>query len=549
MQALTPDEKKVFTRLVILNVGISLADILALALLVVVIDFYAASGQGRFTGMSGWLANPQSPALVGFVLVVFAIKNGAAWLVYRRQCYFMAGVASRISQQRLQKYLQGAYAQHVESDSAKHIRNIYFHPIEFCQHLLDGMQQFITQATLVLLAIVGILLFQAKLFLLLFLVLLPPMVIAFYYMKKRLASVREHTRTSSQQSLQYLQEALAGFVESNIYHKHDFFLRRYARSREAFHRYFAQFLVVQGTPVRIMEMFALLGLFMLVIISQWYGQPGAGTMATMGAFIAAAYRIIPGVVKMLNFAGQMHAYSYTLQEAHRPVMQQAPWPGKVQQASAQNGTIKAIEFSNVHFRYNGTPILQHFNLQLQPGDFAAITGASGKGKTTVLNLLLGFLAPDSGSILINNGWPATQQHHWHHIAYVKQQPFLLHDTILRNIVLDEKVYDEQKLQRVIKAAGLQELIGRDPQGLHKVIAENGRNISGGQRQRIALARALYKEADLIILDEPFNELDEMAENAFLRHFKALTEKGKMVVLITHNEKSLCYCNKKISLDA
>ena len=541
MRVLTPREKKVFARLILFNVVISLADILALALLVVVIDFYAAAGEDRFTNMPGWLADPQSPALIGFVLVLFAIKNGAAWLVYRRQCHFMAGVASRISQQRLQQYLRGAYAQHVESDSSEHVRNIYFHPIEFCQHLLDGIQQFITQATLVLLAIAGILLFRAKLFLLLFFVLLPPLVMAFYYMKKKLASIREHTRTGSQQSLQYLQEALDGFVESNIYHKHDFFLNRYARSQEAFHRYFAQFLVVQGTPVRIMEVFALLGLFMLVVISQWYGQSGTGTMVTVGAFMAAAYKIIPGVVKMLNIAGQMHAYSYTLQEAR--------WPEQLQKEPITNNAISAIEFRDVHFSYNGTPILQQFNLQLHPGDFAAITGTSGKGKTTLLNLLLGFLKPDSGSILINQGWPATHQWHWHHISYVKQQTFLLHDTLLRNIILDETVYDEQKLQHVIAAAGLQELIGSYPQGLHKVIAENGRNISGGQRQRIALARALYKEAGLIILDEPFNELDEIAENAFLRHFKQLAEKGKMVVLIAHNEKSLCYCNKKISLDA
>ena len=81
-----------------------------------------------------------------------------------------------------------------------------------------------------------------------------------------------------------------------------------------------------------------------------------------------------------------------------------------------------------------------------------------------------------------------------------------------------------------------------------MIMESGKNISGGQRQRIAIARALYKPADLIILDEPFNELDEASERRLLCHFRYLTQNGKMVILITHNKQSLAYCNKIISLD-
>jgi ABC-type bacteriocin/lantibiotic exporter with double-glycine peptidase domain len=84
--------------------------------------------------------------------------------------------------------------------------------------------------------------------------------------------------------------------------------------------------------------------------------------------------------------------------------------------------------------------------------------------------------------------------------------------------------------------------------MEKIITENGKNISGGQRQRIAIARALYKEADLIILDEPFNELDEVSELLLVKHFKKIAGDGKMVVLITHNLTALSFCNKIISLD-
>jgi ABC-type bacteriocin/lantibiotic exporter with double-glycine peptidase domain len=104
------------------------------------------------------------------------------------------------------------------------------------------------------------------------------------------------------------------------------------------------------------------------------------------------------------------------------------------------------------------------------------------------------------------------------------------------------------LNQVIVSTGLLPFITKFPEGIQKIITENGKNISGGQRQRITIARALYKNADLIILDEPFNELDEESEMALLSHFKQLANAGKMVLLITHNRTSLSFCNKIISLD-
>ena len=108
--------------------------------------------------------------------------------------------------------------------------------------------------------------------------------------------------------------------------------------------------------------------------------------------------------------------------------------------------------------------------------------------------------------------------------------------------------DDARLEAAIAEAGLTELIGSSPEKSDKLIAENGKNISGGQRQRIAIARALYKDADMIILDEPFNELDEASEGRLLAHFKRLSEKGKIVILITHRQQSLSFCNKTLSLD-
>jgi len=164
-------------------------------------------------------------------------------------------------------------------------------------------------------------------------------------------------------------------------------------------------------------------------------------------------------------------------------------------------------------------------------------------------LLLGFLHPDNGGIFINHMQvdERMRQAYWPSISYIKQDTFLLHGTILHNITLEDD-HDQKRLHTAIDASGLREFLDADPQGLHKIIKENGKNISGGQRQRIAIARALYKNADLIILDEPFNELDEAAETGLLEYFQQQAKKGKLIILITHNKQSLAFCNKIITVD-
>jgi len=177
-------------------------------------------------------------------------------------------------------------------------------------------------------------------------------------------------------------------------------------------------------------------------------------------------------------------------------------------------------------------------------------GESGKGKTTVLNILLGFLTPDKGDIFINGEKlaPPDIKKYWPNISYVRQQSFFIHDTALRNITLEEEKYNKNNLATALSVSAVNRMIEQFPEGLEKIITENGKNISGGQQQRIALARAVYKNADLILLDEPFNELDEDSSIILLKHFKELAANGKMIIMITHDKESLSYCNKIVSLD-
>jgi len=173
-------------------------------------------------------------------------------------------------------------------------------------------------------------------------------------------------------------------------------------------------------------------------------------------------------------------------------------------------------------------------------------GRSGSGKSTIVHLMLGFLSPKKGRVLINND--ANPELYRQRISYVKQQPYFIHDTLAKNITLDGGNYNVQKMNEIITFCGLNNLLQTYPDRLNTLITENGKNISGGQRQRIMLARALYHEFDVLVLDEPFSEMDKAAETDILTQLQLLATQGKIIVLITHNPNSLSRCNKVIDLN-
>jgi ABC-type bacteriocin/lantibiotic exporter with double-glycine peptidase domain len=294
-------------------------------------------------------------------------------------------------------------------------------------------------------------------------------------------------------------------------------------------------------PSRLIEVFAIFGLLILVLINTYTIHSSTIQLITIGAFMAAAYKIIPGIVKILNSIGQIKAYEFTV---HDLLQNKFSPPARIE----TNETITSIDFNNVSFSFREKKVMNNFSLSIKQGEFIGLTGLSGKGKTTIINLLLGFMNPDSGNILINKTCttPAMRQQFWNKIAYIKQQPFFIHDSIYKNISLQE-THDPQRINELMGITGLHHLHQRDD-GMDTLIAENGKNISGGQRQRLIMARALYKEADLVILDEPFNELDWETEKQFLQHFSKLTASGKIVILISHHQKSLSLCSKIITLD-
>jgi ABC-type multidrug transport system fused ATPase/permease subunit len=535
-------EKVKFCMNIMLDFLIGVLDIVFLGFLLVVINFYSTNQIPGNHFLRQSFFNKNSLLLIGLFFVLYALKNWLGYHITKSQNSFFYGVSSRLSKQNILDYLKGDYFKFINVDSSVYIRKISQQPIEFSNYILTNIQQVISQSILIFFTIIGILFYHPSLFLSLFLLLMPPVILLGYFIKRKLKDVRTNSKLTSQLTLQYLKESLSGYVESNVYDKNDFFTDRYYRYQKRLNEYIATQRTLQGLPSRLIEVFAVLGFLILIAINKYTSNSHGIGLLDIGVFMAASYKIIPGIVKILNSTGQIKTYEFTLADLPQD---------KVDiNSDRRSAIIESINFNNVDFKHRHHQILSNFCIDVNPGDFVGISGPSGIGKTTIINLLLGFFEQDNGTISINHAETNAfdRQLYLNRISYFKQQPFFINDSILKNVTLTEGEYDKKRLAEVFSFCGIDNMLALYPDGINKIITENGKNISGGQRQRLMLARALYHDFDLLILDEPFSEVDEIAEKCMLTKLKLLAQKGKMIIMITHNKASLSFCNKLISID-
>jgi ABC-type bacteriocin/lantibiotic exporter with double-glycine peptidase domain len=216
----------------------------------------------------------------------------------------------------------------------------------------------------------------------------------------------------------------------------------------------------------------------------------------------------------------------------------------------------AIKLDGVSFKFDDAqePILSNLSLTISRGEYVGIRGASGVGKTTLFNLLLGLYRPSSGTISVDDTTLTDENiRMWQNsIGYVSQNVFIADSTIAENIALgtQKQSIDYALVAKVISQANLNSFVQSLPQGLDTRIGEQGSRLSGGQRQRIGIARALYKGCDVLLLDEATSSLDNQTEesiNQEMLHLKRSND-NLTIVVIAHRDSTLENCNRIITLE-
>jgi len=208
-----------------------------------------------------------------------------------------------------------------------------------------------------------------------------------------------------------------------------------------------------------------------------------------------------------------------------------------------------IRINNLSFKYSlsNKYIFKNLNLEIDSPICLGIIGESGVGKTTFLDIFLGLLSNYEGSFLINGKELRVTTNYWQkELSYVSQKSFLIEDTIKENILYGSSNYDEQLFKKITDITFLDEIINKLPNLNNTHLGYDGSLVSGGQAQRIGLARALYKNKPILILDESTNALDIDLENKILKNIKMLGK--KMIIIVSHRKESLNICDKIISIN-
>lgn len=368
--------------------------------------------------------------------------------------------------------------------------------------------------------------------------------------RRRLGRHAETINSAYQQRVKFIQESVGGIRDLILDQSHEQALDRFRTVDNAFTRARSRTAFLAAAPRILIEAAGLVLIAMLVLVIA--GRPGGFTSALpfLGALALGAMRLLPSL-------GQIYA-SWASVEVVGPVIADVAallrLPVEDEGSASTVPLQDSIRFEAVSFGYSGpdSRVLEDIDLTIPKGSRVAITGRTGSGKSTLVDLLMGLIEPDSGRILVDHralgaerlpGWRRS-------IAHVPQDIFLADDTIAANIALSFQggEIDEQRIHAAARRAHLHQFIEALPDQYETRIGERGVRLSGGQRQRLALARALYKDAAVLILDEATSALDDQTEQAVMEALDELQAEGTTVIIVAHRLSTVARCVPIFVLD-
>jgi ATP-binding cassette subfamily C protein len=351
-------------------------------------------------------------------------------------------------------------------------------------------------------------------------------------------------------SLRIAQQCLQAPRELRLFQRAPFFVTRYLWARTAQLRARLERQARSDVMRYATEAMFVLGVLAVAAVTLATGAPGP-QLSVLGLFAYAAFRLLPSTNRIVMHANSLRAALPAVRELNTELAELALPADDAPAATAPVPLREAIGFDDVLFRYPGAArdALQGVTLTIARGESLAIVGATGAGKTTLVDLLLGLQTPTAGRLRIDGrdlaelrcGWQAT-------VAYVSQQFVVFDGSLRENIAFGEEPgrADEARLQQALQAAGLAAVVAALPQGLDSALGEGGQRLSGGERQRVAIARALYRQPSVLVLDEASSALDAVTERAVADAIDRLPGERTLLV-IAHRAETVARCRRVVML--
>ena len=347
-------------------------------------------------------------------------------------------------------------------------------------------------------------------------------------------------------------EALRGYADIEIAGAKPTITKRFAKGIDSLRYYSLRAIRMRAASSYVVEFSLVLGVVAVIILGIAMGHSVGTLKLFLGVFAVAAYRIVPSISRIVGGWTEYKRNSYVVDLLTEELSGEVePTP----QTSEKLPFNQSVELSRVSFGY--TPeerVLDGYSLTIRKGERVGIQGTSGKGKTTLFNLFAGLFVPAEGELRVDGKAvdnPLKRRMWQNNVAYVSQDLFIPDQTIAENIALgvEREDIDPERLARAIEAARLGEFVASLPEGVDTITGEAGCRLSGGQRQRIGIARALYKEASVLMFDEATSSLDEKTEREVVEAVAGLSESNRdlTILFISHNARTLGFCDRIIEL--
>ena len=351
-------------------------------------------------------------------------------------------------------------------------------------------------------------------------------------------------------------ESFNNLKDINIYNLHDLIIQKTDPIISSFNNNYKKLYRLQVAAKPLIEIFLILFFLLFSFISIFFlNSETSSLISTFALFGAAAFRIIPSFSRLLNYSQDIKFSLSAKKIIEQDILnfnQNLFRKEKKSTFDSKKNIFNEINLKNINFNYGDKEIFNELNLEIKNKQTIGIVGPSGSGKSTLLNIILGLLMPYKGNISYKIDNKSENFLNYSNLfSYVPQDIFLLDDTVLSNIVFGkiqkEQSIDHNKIQKILEMVDLSSFIKDTMNGLNTYLGDKGKNISGGQAQRISLARALYYDSEILILDEFSNQLDEKTENNLLNIIKNL-KKFKTIIIVSHKKNVTNICDEVYKIE-
>lgn len=489
-----------------------------------------------------------------FVILLLAFANIFSIFALWMQHKYIWFVAHRMCMRLLKTYVNKPY-QYFLNKNTSELRSYLVYEVNLLtSSVLSPLIELISRL-IVAIIIFGFLLFVNFKIALVAFVLLGGAYVGIYLVRQRLIkTLGEQRLQTNVDRYKFLEELLTGIKTVKAYQTQAYFVNRYERTSAFFSTIAPKFSVITASPKYVLEILAFGGILAITLYIFIANNSITAALPILSLYAAAGYKLLPALQKAFGAITKIKHNLPILDKLYDDLIVSLQTPAIENHKRQVLQFKQSLTLDGLAFRYEGMPenLFEHFSVSIQKGERIAFVGSTGSGKTTIVDLIVGLLTPQQGSIQVDGvRLDKNNRVFWQNqIAYVPQDVFLFDDTIAQNVVFGYEggAIDVARLKAALKMTDIADFVyGELPEGITTKIGERGVRLSGGQRQRIGLARALYREPSILILDEATSALDNITEKSIIDALASLP-KGLTVIIIAHRLSTVKYADRIYMLE-